>query len=43
MRQIYRPVTRFRVAAVFSHHMVLQRGKPIHIFGEGVDGTCIRV
>lgn len=43
MSQIYRPVTRFRVAAVFSHHMVLQRGEPIRIFGEGVDGTCVRV
>lgn len=43
MSQIYTPTVKFRIAAVFSDHMVLQRDKPIRIFGEGVDGTCVRV
>lgn len=34
---------RLRVAAVFSHHMVLQRRKPIPVFGEGKPGTSFTV
>ena len=34
---------RLRVAAVFSHHMVLQRRKPIPVFGEGTPGTSFTV
>lgn len=31
------------VAAVFSHHMVLQRHRPIPVFGHGKPGTQVRV
>ena len=31
----------FKIAAIFSDNMVLQRNKPIAVFGEGVDGTSI--
>ncbi len=33
----------FRVAAVFSSNMVLQREKNVKIFGEGADGQFVRV
>ncbi len=33
----------FRVAAIFSNHMVLQRGKNVKIFGEGEDGRTVVV
>lgn len=33
----------FKVAAIFSDNMVLQRNKQIAVFGEGAEGTCIRV
>ena len=33
----------FRVAAIFSNHMVLQRGKNVNIFGEGEDGRTVVV
>ncbi|MCM1537764.1 MAG: sialate O-acetylesterase [bacterium] len=33
----------FKVAAVFSDHMVLQRDKGIAVFGEGVDGERVTV
>lgn len=33
----------FRVAAVFSNHMVLQRDKNVKIFGEGEDGQTVTV
>ena len=36
-------MNRFRLAAVFSDHCVLQRFKPISIFGEGKDGTQVSV
>lgn len=32
-----------RVAAIFSDHMVLQRNKPVLVWGEGLDGTPILV
>lgn len=34
---------RFKVAAVFSNHMVLQRDKDIQVFGEGVNGEQVTV
>lgn len=43
MRQIHSSKAELRVAAVFSDHMVLQRGKPIRIFGEGPEGACISI
>lgn len=43
MSQYYeRPLT-FRVMKVFSNHMVLQREKNIHVFGEGEQGTKVVV
>lgn len=33
----------FQVAAVFSNHMVLQRGKNVKIFGDGRDGDTVTV
>lgn len=33
----------FRVASVFSNHMVLQRDKNVKIFGEGADGETVIV
>ena len=39
MSQIVDRELQFRVAKVFSNHMVLQREKNIHIFGEGQEGT----
>ncbi|KAB8299353.1 sialate O-acetylesterase [Bifidobacterium apri] len=33
----------FSVAAVFSHHMVLQRHRPIPVFGHGKPGMQLRV
>ncbi|MGN1422982.1 MAG: sialate O-acetylesterase, partial [Oscillospiraceae bacterium] len=33
----------FKTARIFSDGMVLQRGKNINVFGEGVDGTVITV
>ncbi|MGN1157252.1 MAG: sialate O-acetylesterase, partial [Agathobacter sp.] len=32
-----------KVAAIFSNHMVLQRNKPIAVFGEGTDGNKVSV
>lgn len=34
---------RFRVAAIFSDFMVLQRGKDIRVFGTGTSGTLLHV
>lgn len=34
---------KFKVAAVFSDNMVLQRHKPMAVFGEGENGKCIKV
>lgn len=36
-------MARFRAAAVFSDHMVLQRDKNIAVFGEGEDGERVTV
>lgn len=36
-------MTEFKVAAVFSNHMVLQREKNIKIFGQGKDGETVTV
>ncbi len=33
----------FRVAAIFSNNMVLQRNKPIAVFGEGENGKTVKV
>lgn len=43
MTQIVERELQFRVAKVFSNHMVLQREKNIHIFGEGEPGTKVIV
>lgn len=43
MSQYYNRPIEFRVAKVFSNHMVLQREKNIHIFGEALPGTCVTV
>lgn len=43
MSQIIERELQFRVAKVFSDHMVLQREKNIHIFGEGKPGTKVDV
>jgi sialate O-acetylesterase len=32
-----------RAAAVFSDHMILQREKPLPVWGEGLDGTTVTV
>lgn len=32
----------FKVAAIFSDNMVLQRNKPIAVFGEGQNGKCVK-
>ena len=32
-----------RVAAIFSHDMVMQRHRPIPVFGTGKPGVCVRV
>lgn len=34
---------KFKVAAIFSDNMVLQRNKPIAIFGEGINDTTVKV
>lgn len=36
-------MAQFHVASVFSSNMVLQREKPVCIFGSGEDGDCISV
>ncbi len=36
-------MNKFKVAAIFSDNMVLQRNKAIAVFGEGVDGSIVRV
>lgn len=36
-------MNKFRVAAVFSNDMVLQRGKNIRVFGSGTDGDKVTV
>ena len=36
-------MSRFKVAAVFSDRMVLQRNKCINVFGEGDDGAAVTV
>ena len=41
--QYYERATQFRVRNVFSNHMVLQREKNIHIFGEGKEDTFVTV
>ena len=43
MSQYYERPLKFRVMNVFSNHMVLQREKNIHIFGEGEEGTTVKV
>lgn len=43
MSQYYERPIQFRVRNVFSNNMVLQRNKNINVFGEGVDGTEVRV
>ena len=43
MTQYYERPVEFRVSNVFSNHMVLQREKNIHIFGEGKDDTEVEV
>lgn len=43
MSQYYERPLAFRVASVFSDHMVLQREKNIHIFGEGKADTKVVV
>ncbi|MGN0165459.1 MAG: sialate O-acetylesterase [Lachnospiraceae bacterium] len=35
-------MSEFKVASVFSSHMVLQRNKPIAVFGEGEDGKIVK-
>jgi len=34
---------KFKVAAIFSDNMVLQRNKTIAVFGEGKDGKTVEV
>lgn len=36
-------MSRFKVAAVFSSNMVLQRNKPVSVFGEACDGSKIKI
>lgn len=43
MSQLYNRPIEFRVAKVFSNHMVLQREKNIHIFGEALPQTNVTV
>lgn len=43
MSQYYERPLAFRVRKVFSDHMVLQREKNIHVFGEGELGTKVQV
>ncbi|MBQ9136889.1 MAG: sialate O-acetylesterase [Lachnospiraceae bacterium] len=43
MSQYYNRPLEFRVMKVFSNHMVLQREKNIHVFGEGEQGTEVAV
>lgn len=43
MSQYYQRPVAFRVAAVFSDRMVLQRGKNIHVFGQALSGTQVTV
>lgn len=43
MSQYYERPLAFRVRKVFSDHMVLQRDKNIHVFGEGEPGTEVLV
>lgn len=43
MSQYYERPLAFRAASVFSSHMVLQREKNIHIFGEGKEKTKVVV
>lgn len=43
MSQYYERPLKFRVMNVFSNHMVLQRDKNIHIFGEAEEGTNVKV
>lgn len=36
-------MAQFKVASIFSHHMVLQRNKNISVFGQGTNGQTVKV
>ena len=36
-------MSQFKVASIFSNNMVLQREKPVSVFGTGEDGALVTV